>query len=210
MCISNALKYGLKRIERKGKLNLSVLITGNKLQWELCQAKFSVEFEIDNENYKLLNYEEPGQENYLVLESYSSLKSKTIHIIEISKEKVNGKLKPIELLLGRVSSLDIRVADPSVSRVHSKISLYKGEFYIKDLDSKFGTLIRQRYPLPIPNKWGYRLAIQIIEAYWEISPQFPLWKICCCWGKDNKNIHPQIVHMDKASQMMKYIPENFK
>ena len=81
----------------------------------------------------------------------------------------------IELLLGRVSSLDIRITDASVSRVHSKVSFINGNFYIKDVDSKFGTLVRQRFPLPIPNKRGFRISLQVTESYMEIGPEYSFW-----------------------------------
>lgn len=44
--------------------------------------------------------------------------------------------------LGRGHNCDIRVADISVSRNHAEIFFEKNNFYIKDLGSKFGSLVK--------------------------------------------------------------------
>ena len=46
--------------------------------------------------------------------------------------------------LGRGHQCEIRVTDISVSRTHSEIRYEKGKFYVKDLKSKFGTLVKFR------------------------------------------------------------------
>lgn len=46
--------------------------------------------------------------------------------------------------LGRGHQCEIRIADISVSRTHSEIRLENGKFYVKDLKSKFGTLVKFR------------------------------------------------------------------
>lgn len=45
------------------------------------------------------------------------------------------------LIIGRANNSDIRLSDVSVSRSHSKITFYDGNFYINDEVSKFGTLL---------------------------------------------------------------------
>ena len=44
--------------------------------------------------------------------------------------------------MGRGHQCEIRLQDISVSRMHSEIKLYNGEFYICDSNSKFGTLVK--------------------------------------------------------------------
>lgn len=43
--------------------------------------------------------------------------------------------------LGRGHQSDIIMDDISVSRNHAEISYRRGQFYVRDMDSKFGTLI---------------------------------------------------------------------
>jgi predicted component of type VI protein secretion system len=44
--------------------------------------------------------------------------------------------------MGRGHQCEIRLQDISVSRMHSEIKFESGDFYVNDLNSKFGTLVR--------------------------------------------------------------------
>lgn len=114
--------------------------------------KFTLEFSSGLKVLNLLNLEGEREGKHMVLESLTYTPYKVFHFIEIPSPKKNKKEKIVELLLGRVTSLDIPISDSSVSRVHSCITYEKGEFYIRDMESKFGTLVRLRYPLAIPRK----------------------------------------------------------
>ena len=46
-----------------------------------------------------------------------------------------------QIKLGRGFDCDIRINDISVSRSHAIIKLEKGNFYLQDSNSKFGTLL---------------------------------------------------------------------
>jgi hypothetical protein len=46
----------------------------------------------------------------------------------------------------------VRISDISVSRKHAQIRLEKGNFYIQDLDSKFGTLVQIKKPVILEEK----------------------------------------------------------
>jgi pSer/pThr/pTyr-binding forkhead associated (FHA) protein len=54
--------------------------------------------------------------------------------------------------LGRGHQSDIILDDISVSRGHAEISYKKGEFVIKDLDSKFGTLVEMKKAMEIKDE----------------------------------------------------------
>ena len=43
--------------------------------------------------------------------------------------------------IGRTNYADVRINDPTISRVHSQIEFSGGEFRLWDLGSKFGTLL---------------------------------------------------------------------
>jgi len=53
-----------------------------------------------------------------------------------------AKKNPIKL--GRGHDVDIRTTDISVSRFHALLKYNKGNFYIEDNNSKFGTLVLLR------------------------------------------------------------------
>lgn len=48
------------------------------------------------------------------------------------------------LKVGRGHQCEMRVNDISVSRIHAEIRFENNKFYIKDLKSKFGTLVKFR------------------------------------------------------------------
>ena len=50
----------------------------------------------------------------------------------------------VPVTLGRGHQCEIRITDISVSRTHSEIRLENGRFYVRDLKSKFGTLVKFR------------------------------------------------------------------
>jgi pSer/pThr/pTyr-binding forkhead associated (FHA) protein len=60
--------------------------------------------------------------------------------------------------IGRGHDADIRVTDISVSRFHAKINYCdeKGEYFLEDNNSKFGTLVLVRKPIRLQeNKTNY-------------------------------------------------------
>ena len=96
------------------------------LRCELCKSLFDDEFYYKSKKYKLLEYEEPEHSNYLVLESFTHTFNKTIHILEIP----DGMME--SFIVGRSSSVSVRITDISVSRKHALISFDSNNFYLKD------------------------------------------------------------------------------
>ena len=84
---------------------------------------------------RILDYRLPESAPYIILETYSKLsnKSRIMHVINFAHRD--------SVKLGRGHESDIRVTDISVSRIHATIIHYNGKFYLKDENSKFGTLI---------------------------------------------------------------------
>ncbi len=46
--------------------------------------------------------------------------------------------------VGRGNLADLKINDPTISRLHAIIEFRKGEFVISDMGSRFGTLILMR------------------------------------------------------------------
>jgi pSer/pThr/pTyr-binding forkhead associated (FHA) protein len=86
--------------------------------------------------YKLVDIKKPETGNYLVMESLPLERnsSRTIHILGFSDTETQYKM-------GRGHDSEVRVNDISVSRTHAIINYTPGGFFIKDNNSKFGTLV---------------------------------------------------------------------
>ncbi len=82
---------------------------------------------------------------------------KSIHVIQLNDE---------ELTIGRGHESDVRINDISVSRNHAKLKYNKedGTILLRDLKSKFGTLILIKKPLLIKEK---KIHLQIGRTYIE-------------------------------------------
>ena len=96
----------------------------------------------------------------MILESLKSAPAKVIHIFDLSK--CDGSLKPgpekdpqtgvpkypiqNEFKIGRSVESDMKIADISVSRVHSYIRFEGKSLIIEDNGSKFGTMIKVQKP----------------------------------------------------------------
>jgi len=89
--------------------------------------------------------------NYMILESIKSAPAKVIHVFDMSD--CDGKLNldgthnlKNEFRIGRSVDTDMKIADISVSRVHSYIRVVGDEIIVEDNGSKFGTLIKVNKP----------------------------------------------------------------
>jgi pSer/pThr/pTyr-binding forkhead associated (FHA) protein len=71
----------------------------------------------------------------------------------------------------------VRISDISVSRDHAEIVKINGEFYIKDLKSKFGTLIQSKEPIHIQQ--NRTLTLQAGRTLLRISLSLPSY--CGCY-----------------------------
>jgi hypothetical protein len=96
----------------------------------------------------------------MILESLKSAPAKVIHIFDLSK--CDGNLKPgpekdidtgapiypkcNEFKIGRSVESDMKIADISVSRIHSYIRFEGKDLIIEDNGSKFGTMIKVNKP----------------------------------------------------------------
>jgi pSer/pThr/pTyr-binding forkhead associated (FHA) protein len=99
--------------------------------------------------------------DYIVLESLNQMKEncniKSFHVIQLTGD---------ELVIGRGHESDIRINDISVSRSHAqlKYNIEDGTLLLRDLKSKFGTLILIKRPLLIKEK---KIHLQIGRTYIE-------------------------------------------
>ena len=123
---------------------------------KICKTPFPFKFRIKDKNnnmnkiYSLIDIEIPEFDNYLVLESLDQINEnnnfKTIHVITLNEEN---------FIIGRGHECDIRINDISVSRVHAILhfDMIRKLLLLRDLKSKFGTLVLVKKPIKILKKY---------------------------------------------------------
>ena len=163
-CIKRWMKTKLIVLENTKKTVKSYYILS--FNCEICKTPYPFSFKLSNNDkiYELIEIERPLNNNYIILESLNQMKEnsniKTIHVISL----INND----DILIGRGHDCDVRVKDISVSRYHAKIkyNMNDNTLLIKDLKSKFGTLILIRTSFEIKDS----IQIQIGRTYINASP----------------------------------------
>ena len=130
---------------------------------EICKTPYPFKFKLNGieKPFELIDLEKPVNSDYIVLESLNQMKEncniKSIHVIQLTGE---------ELTVGRGHESDVRINDISVSRSHAKLkyNISDGTLLLRDLKSKFGTLILIKKPLQIKEK---KIHLQIGRTYIE-------------------------------------------
>lgn len=132
---------------------------------EICKTPYPFKFKINGieKNFELVDIKKPIGSDYIVLESLNQIKNKSnckyIHVIKLTGD---------ELIIGRSKESDITINDISVSRNHAllKYNINDGSLLIRDLKSKFGTLILIKKPLKIKEK---EIHLQVGRTYIEAN-----------------------------------------
>lgn len=106
-----------------------------------------------------------NSKHYIVMQSITHTPNKTIHIWEVPDDHIGN----LEFIVGRSSEVAVRITDISVSRFQSLITFNEGNFYIKDLNSKFGTVTRLWHPISIPPNKSYSLEFQVGRTYFKMG-----------------------------------------
>jgi len=130
---------------------------------EICKTPYPFKFKLKGieKPFELIDLQKPVGFDYIVLESLNQMKEncniKSIHVIQLTGE---------ELTIGRGHESDVRINDISVSRSHAKLkyNTSEGTLLLRDLKSKFGTLILIKKPLKIKEK---KIHLQIGRTYIE-------------------------------------------
>jgi hypothetical protein len=99
----------------------------------------------DRTKVTLLDYRRADRP-YIILESSSVAPNshRTVHVI------FPTETSPVKM--GRGHQCSIKIDDITVSRVHAELQLFRGKFYLIDLNSKFGTLVKFREEFVLKNQ----------------------------------------------------------
>ena len=104
--------------------------------------------------FQIMKFDLPNNGNdYMILESIKSAPAKVIHVFDL--KDINDRnsqfdeefLPANEFKVGRSVDTDMKIADISVSRVHSFIRIAGKEIILDDNGSKFGTLVKCNRPM---------------------------------------------------------------
>ena len=103
-----------------------------------------------------MKIELPPSHNYMIFESIRSAPAKVIHVFDLDdcndKSQIQDEQKGDNVFkVGRSVDTDMRIADISVSRIHSFIRIVGKELILQDNGSKFGTLVKLSRPTQILN-----------------------------------------------------------
>lgn len=126
-----------------------------RISCELCNGPFKEVVEKDGKEYKIFEKEKINSDTYMVLESIFPDFIKIYYGITIDNE---NKTKTFDL--GRSRNCDIKLNLDSISRAHAQFIYEKGNFYLRDVNSTFGTMALLRHPLCFNKKKKDEVAIQ--------------------------------------------------
>ena len=128
-----------------------------EVECEICKTKLPDLISHNGKLHSLLDFSEEYK-NYLILETLTldDDDNKFLYIISLDKNK--------NIKLGRGLLSDILLSDVSISRIHCILSIEGRNVYIRDNNSKFGTLILVQTPI-IKIKENLPLSLQIGRTY---------------------------------------------
>ena len=172
LCLKNWLNSKIEsKKEVNSKENTTIAYNRKDIYCELCKTQFPDLIRYNGTLYNIVFYK-PKFKEYVMFETLRLDKHNTkyIYIISLDDKKL--------INIGRSRDCEFSIPEISISRFHSIIHKDKGELYIEDNKSKFGTLILiQNNNLEIKNK--IPLKLQINHTYIKIKMNSPLLYSCC-------------------------------
>ena len=147
---------------------------------ELCKMKLPDFFEHNGKLISLLDFSDDFK-NYLILESLTLDRenNKFLYIVSINKDK--------EIRIGRGQQCSILLSDVSISRIHCFFIVRGKNVYLKDNDSKFGTLVLIQ-PKSIKMIEGLPLYIQVGRTFFNFLIKKEIKLFGCCGVSENSDI----------------------
>jgi len=155
-------KLSTKENEKKSVTSYSM----KSFNCEICKTPYPLRFRSEDLYYDIIDYTRPVDKNYIILESLNQMKDnnnyKSLQVITLEENE--------KIVMGRGHETDVRINDISVSRTHALITLVSGKIFIKDLKSKFGTLVLVQDDLELTDK---TISLQIGRTYGEFMVMSP-------------------------------------
>ena len=160
--------------------NTDLIITYsiNKIKCELCKESYPDYIKYNNKLYNIFIVEHKFNE-FFIIETIRDDKYKTrfIHIISLDEDD--------KISFGRSDNCDFSIKELSISRIHCFLFKENNNLFIKDNESKFGTLILNQNS-HIRLLLGLPLKIQIGKSYLNINIEQKSCLFCC--NSEEKNL----------------------
>ena len=122
------------------------------LKCEICQSIIPEIAEFRGKFLSLLDFKNIDPP-YIILQSMYQYNSTNRNVNELNIIFVISFKTNAQVNIGRANNSNIRLSDVSVSRNHAKLTYSKGDFFLDDIGSKFGSLLLiQNNVLFLPNK----------------------------------------------------------
>ena len=164
-----------------------------EVECEICKMKFPDLIKHNGKLYYLLDFSKDFK-NYLILETITLDEegNKFIYVISLLNK---------EIKIGRGILSDILLSDVSVSRIHCNITIEGNNVFLKDNDSKFGTLVLIQTP-NIKMTENLPLFLQIGRTFlnFEIKLEQKSF-FSCCGINENQNIFYYYMQNDKQVKL---------
>ena len=177
ICLKNWLNSKIESEMDPSSENDTITYNTKDLSCELCKTKFPDYIKTNNKLYNISFYKPKFQE-FVVFESIRADKNKNkyIHIVSLDNRK--------SINIGRSSECEFSIPELSISRFHTLIYKRKGELYLEDNKSKFGTLILVQNNCLKMNDF-LPLKLQIKNTYIKIKMNLPFIYSCCIANTNN-------------------------
>ena len=121
----------------------------NKFECEICKHPYPYWFRLGNQRYQLMDLKLPeGPVNFAYIESIAVERNAERQVAFLYFKEAGQAV-----VIGRGMDVNWKLQDISVSRVHAQISMKYNKFYLEDMGSKFGTLVKVNEEITIePNE----------------------------------------------------------
>ena len=162
-----------------------------EVECEICKMKLPDLVNHKGKYHFLLDFSDVFK-NYLILETITLDEegNKFIYVISLANKHIK---------IGRGILSDILLSDVSVSRIHCIISVEGNNAYLKDNDSKFGTLLLIQTPT-IKMTENLPLYIQVGRTFLNFEIKFVEENCFSCCGI-NENTNTFYYHMQNDKQI---------
>ena len=151
-----------------------------EIECEICKSKFPDLINHNGKHYSLLDFSDEYK-NYFTIETLTldEENNKFLYLISLDKKS--------EIKVGRGILSDILLSDVSVSRVHCLFYIEGKNIYLKDNNSKFGTLVLVQTPT-IRMAENLPLYLQVGRTFLNFIIKTNSNIFSCCGVEENPNI----------------------
>lgn len=126
---------------RKELQGIATSYNFTKFECEICKAPFPKVLSLNGRQHEMMTIVKPDKP-YLILESLPSEAERQEERLEKSLHVITAPEESKHISIGRGQTSEIKITDISVSRTHAEIFFEKNKFFVADMGSKFGTLVR--------------------------------------------------------------------